>query len=255
MAPEIINSKEYDKSVDGYSFSLIVHEILTGKRPKYDLNKRLKGEIPEIDSNIQQCYKNLIIKCLSFEPEKRPSFEEIVYRLKTDKSFITNSIDQKQFYDFIKSVEKQSAFKFEKVHIEYNEVNELTIEINPINLNLYEIIDIIGSGSFGNVYKIKKRKSNDIYAAKINKLSIELCDKSSLSQEVNILSKLNSPIVLKFIGYSENNFKNKPKLTIITEFAENQSLDRIIELVERGLAPSEWNSTKLLTVVYGIFAF
>ena len=90
----------------------------------------------------------------------------------------------------------------------------------------------IGSGSYGNIYKVKDKKTGQILVAKISINKIEKDSTSLLldiSREVNILSKLNHPAILKFIYYCPFNFKKKPKPVIITEFASNGSLEDLIK--------------------------
>ena len=40
-------------------------------------------------------------------------------------------------------------------------------ENNKINFNSFEILDQIGSGSFGKVFKVKLRNTNQIFAMKV----------------------------------------------------------------------------------------
>ncbi|KAK8840978.1 Ras- protein Rab-10 [Tritrichomonas musculus] len=60
----------------------------------------------------------------------------------------------------------------------------------------------------------------------------------NLSREVNINASLDHPAVLKFIGYSPNNFENQPFPVIISEYATNGTLSRIIDLERKGLCES-----------------
>ena len=46
-------------------------------------------------------YRNLIERCWSHNAEERPSFEQIVDELKTNSDFITDLVDQEEYYDFI----------------------------------------------------------------------------------------------------------------------------------------------------------
>ena len=54
------------------------------------------------------------------------------------------------------------------------------------------------------------------------------------------------------MDYNPCNFKQKTKPTIITEYASNGSLDRIIELERLNMAIPEWDDTKKLINLYGI---
>lgn len=52
----------------------------------------------------------------------------------------------------------------------------------------------------------------------------------NLVKEVAVLSTLDHPSLLKFIGYNLVNFKREPKPTIITESVLKQTLEGIIEM-------------------------
>lgn len=91
------------------------------------------------------------------------------------------------------------------------------------------------------------QKTNNIYAVKISIYEIDQCSNDTivnLSREIEIISKLNHQSVLQFIRFSPINFKNKPKPVIITEYAFNYSLDKIIEDERNGMCNNEWNDTK-----------
>lgn len=42
---------------------------------------------------------------------------------------------------------------------------------NTFDLNKFELLEKIGSGSFGDVYKAKEKRTGKIYAAKISKVT------------------------------------------------------------------------------------
>lgn len=68
-APEIWKGEEYTKSSDVYSFSMIIYEILTNKKPFEKmspfqvLTSVVQGQRPEIPSGIPQIYRELIERC------------------------------------------------------------------------------------------------------------------------------------------------------------------------------------------------
>ena len=101
-----------------------------------------------------------------------------------------------------------------------------------VDLDNFIKIEKIGKGSFGEVLKVKDKQTGEIYAAKIGFKSLEEETKDAkinLAREVNLLSQLNHPSILKFIGYSPYNFDKKNKPIIITEYSSTGSLFDILE--------------------------
>lgn len=122
-----------------------------------------------------------------------------------------------------------------------------------LDLNDFEKIDFpIGTGGFGTVFKVKNKKTGEIFAAKEFK-DFRLGDGTeNISRELNIIAKLSHPSILKFYGYSPNDFDNNPKPVLITEYAENNSLYTVLDLEDRGISPAGWDDTKKLITIYGI---
>lgn len=116
------------------------------------------------------------------------------------------------------------------------------------DLYKYEKQKSVGSGSFGTVYKVKDNKTGNIYAAKISKIYLTQCNDDevkNIEREISIISKLNHPSIIKFIGYTPFNFNKKSKPTIITEFLSNGSLEDIIKLERSGHSNINWNAAAI----------
>lgn len=104
--------------------------------------------------------------------------------------------------------------------------------LSSVELSEYTLGKYIGSGEFGDVHVVIEKKSGKEYAAKISKNLIngtknQLLD---ISREVNILSKINHPSILHFIGFSPINFQNEQKPIIIYEYLPYGTLADAIEL-------------------------
>ncbi|KAK8834976.1 hypothetical protein M9Y10_018679 [Tritrichomonas musculus] len=255
IAPELLLDDEYDQSIDVFSFAKIVYMIITGKKPRLSPFQLTNGTPINFDKNTPQAYRKLIESCMSKDPKKRPTFQEIVSSLRTDQGFITNNVDKQKFLEFVDS--KKTKFNFKKFNIKFSTAQELLIETEPIDLSIFKKIQYIGQGQFGEVYKVENKKTSKIFSAKINKRELDEiseAEKINLTQEINILSKFDSPLILKLIGYNQKNFENDQFPTIITDFCINDSLDKIIELQKLGLSPPKWNDTQILINVYGIAA-
>ncbi|KAL0863836.1 hypothetical protein Bca101_042954 [Brassica carinata] len=91
MAPELLNgsSNRVSEKVDVFSFGIAMWEILTGQEPYADMHcgaiiggivsNTLRPSVPEKCDNL---WRELMEQCWSFDPAIRPSFTEIIDRLR-----------------------------------------------------------------------------------------------------------------------------------------------------------------------------
>jgi serine/threonine protein kinase len=83
MAPEIFMKKNYDEKIDIFAFGTLVWEILIRKIPyeSYDVgeirNRIIADEKITIPKNFSSDWSELIHRCRSNDPAKRPSFSEL----------------------------------------------------------------------------------------------------------------------------------------------------------------------------------
>ncbi|VVB07303.1 unnamed protein product [Arabis nemorensis] len=91
MAPELLNgsSNRVSEKVDVFSFGVAMWEILTGEEPYADMHcGAIIGGIvsntlrPSVPEKCDDMWRNLMEQCWSFDPAIRPSFTEIVDRLR-----------------------------------------------------------------------------------------------------------------------------------------------------------------------------
>lgn len=128
MAPEILTNDEYSEASDVYAFSIIVYEVFSMETPFIKLNfskivkKVSNGERPKINDFVPDAFKDLIQRCWSQEPDKRPSFSEIVDELKTDNSYITDLMDEMEFLDYVDFIDNcESSFDKSKQLLHFDE--------------------------------------------------------------------------------------------------------------------------------------
>ncbi|KAK8892324.1 hypothetical protein M9Y10_029550 [Tritrichomonas musculus] len=285
IAPEIYNKCEYSKSSDVYAFSLIMYEILTGHRPYYEFHSAKeisheiinKGTRPSFDIPIGTSYRKLIERCWSQEPNERPTFSEIVQLLRTDSSFITDTIDETSYHEYIQyidnypvsfnpnqginqlndflSIKSIGLPEFGDIvnikDIYTTEANSISLTFDVINLNRFELKKTIHKGKKCKIFNIIEKEAGISYAAKSFPMEFNTL---IISQIISVLSKLNHPSIIKFIGYSPINFKDKAKPMIVFDLAQNESLDKILEIERNGLKITDWDDTRKLICILGIAA-
>ena len=93
MAPEVINCQRYTTKSDVYSFGIIIWEVCTREMPYDSINNRetilyrvsVNRERPNIKrmpNDTPEKLKEIMEQCLEHEPNKRPSFENIIKIIK-----------------------------------------------------------------------------------------------------------------------------------------------------------------------------
>ena len=117
MAPEILIDKEkYEKTADIFSYGLILWEILTGKIPYFNIDKKApenvinyikervkkKQEIMPIPKQGNIVLRYIISKCLEYKPEDRISMDDIVkYLSKANKCYEEVDEVTLEIYNFV----------------------------------------------------------------------------------------------------------------------------------------------------------
>ena len=89
---------------------------------------------------------------------------------------------------------------------------------------IYKILQKVGQGNYGSVYKIQKIQTGEIMAAKICK--IESNNSESFKREINMLKQCDSPYILKYYG----SYIKKNIIWIVLEFCEGGSLLDIMRI-------------------------
>lgn len=101
MAPEVLLKNKYSEKADVYSFGILLWEIVSGNRP-YDqgtfrtmnqaqlmlciLEQHSRPSLDGFDSSLEQLIKD----CWNSDPRIRPSFSEIIVRLRRIKMEYSN---------------------------------------------------------------------------------------------------------------------------------------------------------------------
>jgi calcium-dependent protein kinase len=88
--------------------------------------------------------------------------------------------------------------------------------------DIYEKLQHLGNGAYGDVYKVKRKNDNEIRALKEIKKSLleKVNNYSDIKNEINILKKIDHPNVLKIYEF----FEDEKRIYIIMEFCNEGDL-------------------------------
>lgn len=101
---------------------------------------------------------------------------------------------------------------------------------NP--LDHYEVLQKLGTGSFGTVSKLRRKADGRIFVWKeIDFGRMSEKEKSQLVAEVNILRELRNPFIIRY--HDRIVVKSKTKIYIIMEFCAGGDLSRVVKKCKR----------------------
>jgi TPR repeat protein len=112
-APECYDC-EYVQESDVFSFGTILYEIMTGRsvlskkltRFQIAVKVAVTYKRPLIPESVLPFTRQLINQCWEEKPENRPSFEEIVERLKKIKFKVMENVNSAKLAEFVKKIEE-----------------------------------------------------------------------------------------------------------------------------------------------------
>ena len=112
-------------------------------------------------------------------------------------------------------------------------MNSKLIEENEDPEKIFTILQKVGQGNYGSVYKVQNNKTGQILAAKICK--IESNNNESFYKEIKMLKQCDSPYILKYYSsYIKNN-----TIWIVLEFCDGGSILDIMRITNKNYNEKE----------------
>ena len=142
--------------------------------------------------------------------------------------------------------EKKYAQVFEKMNLSFDDYF--------VTLCKYDKGALIKKNKGSEIYQITSKETGNIYAAKKINQDINIYskfEKTNIPKSLYIMSKLNHPSILKLLGISPFDFKNKPKAVIVTEICSKGSLNDLLQ-IERKRPNQNGHQEMMLRVVFNV---
>ena len=115
------------------------------------------------------------------------------------------------------------------------EISDRSNSSEIISINGYEIIERIGVGSYGRVYKVSKNQKYYVLKEIPLNLSSAAEKINSVQNEADILSSLNNKYVVKFY----TSFKRNQNIYIIMEYCDNGDLCTFLNKIKKQRKPGD----------------
>uniref|UniRef100_A0A3P8W8Z1 non-specific serine/threonine protein kinase n=2 Tax=Cynoglossus semilaevis TaxID=244447 RepID=A0A3P8W8Z1_CYNSE len=98
-------------------------------------------------------------------------------------------------------------------------------------MDAYQVVELVGEGSFGRVYKGRKKCSGQVIALKfMSKLDRSEKELKSLRREIEIMRGLKHPNIVQLY----DSFETETEVVVVTEYADGQ-LFHVVE--DDGMLP------------------
>ena len=148
MAPEIIAKTGYNLKADVFSFGMMLWEMIKKEIPFNDLGPMnagraiLNGQRPQIPRSTPKPLQQLIKDCWQFDIERRPSFVEILSRMRKEIICFSGADqnEMKKFYlakaDEYQKNEKEKKNVLQTISMREKDIDNMTKDI--LNIPLHE---------------------------------------------------------------------------------------------------------------------
>ncbi|OHT16184.1 hypothetical protein TRFO_41981 [Tritrichomonas foetus] len=158
----------------------------------------------------------------------------------------------KLYYDFKKLLFANCNFRIIQMTLQLSESSRAKdLLIDPKD---YTILNLIGNGSYGSVYLVKKNSSQECFSMKVVKCNIlNQQQQQYLIREIEIMAIASYPSLLCLRGFSLPS-GNDPTATLITDYMKNQSVFNMLSLERQKAAPPQWNMTQKYIIILGVAA-
>ena len=122
-----------------------------------------------------------------------------------------------------------------------------------IDLKNYQINEEIKKNQFSSIYSIQRKNTQNFYAAKVIYTEEDKTQsQSKIERQVIPLIRLQHPAIIKYYGYSLQDFERKNNITLIMDLAKNGSLTNYIKDIQKSSFELFYSNTVRQKILIGI---
>lgn len=275
LAPEVSYDGQYLYSLSSevYSFAMFLYLMFEIKEnlPKYksylDYQREIsRGKRLKRPSTIPDNYWNLIQICWSQEPEKRPTFDQIVSILKDDRYALEEfgmKTDLKQLHEYQNRIEMTLQNDCIKSIVDLKvKVMDLQSQLNGLNSLLsnpkeksdksnfyideeeeekyHDVIEKVGEGAAATTYKVVDTRTGSFICKKILKETNDdhnaFKNVQNIIKEFEILHLLEHPSICKAIGINISEIIKDGNIKKSKKDNEKTTIAIFLEFIENKLS-------------------
>ena len=177
LSPEIINNQPYDNKSDIWALGVLLYELMTFQMPFNAVSlpmlsiKINRGVYKAPPSTYSSDIRNLLKKCLTVNPDKRPSIDEIL-KLPLIKNRINNFLKEVQYdQDLHSTIAKKYKEERKKLKHKYKIVNKDKDQKNKNDNEIKANDNIKQNNSINNSNKNDTIKMDEIKINEKNNIS------------------------------------------------------------------------------------
>uniref|UniRef100_A0A803JYF6 Myosin light chain kinase n=1 Tax=Xenopus tropicalis TaxID=8364 RepID=A0A803JYF6_XENTR len=207
--------------------------------PTYDGGSVVESYSVEIWDSVGKVWTDLT-SCRSTSFNVENLLQDREYKFRVRATNIHGTSEPSQESEPVTYKEKEEEHKEEEAEVSDDEEKESEPEYRDVTLNssekvtdYYDVEERLGTGKFGQVFRIVEKKSRKIYAGKFFK-AYSAKDKEGIRQEIAIMNCLHHPKLVQCVDA----FESKADMVMVLELVSGGELfERIIdedfELTER----------------------
>jgi serine/threonine protein kinase len=243
LAPEYRNRRYCTSKIDVFAFGITLYLMWASIPLRHPQLKPLA--LLDWRAHIPYFYWDLITACWADDPEERPSFEQILALLRADRSWVFPGTDATALAAYEAKVLEEFWFvaglKWTPPTMHPSPLPELLVDVTS-----YRLEKRLGEGIFGIVHEAIEIATGARVALKKLKWGLTDDNRTTFLREIEILSAFRHPTLLKLCGC------RLTEAAILTELLPGVTLQSVLNRVQAGNPPPEWDETRKLIVLYGI---